>query len=919
MSDLLGIGSSGINAYQRALATVSNNIANATTEGYSRQDVTISANSPRRVGTDYLGTGAVLGGVRRLYDAFVDLNLRSSNSELQAQMPVVTYVNRLIDVMGDQSIGLTTALNQFFKAGRDLATDPASTVQRSNFLRNADALASRFRELDGQFELLDNETRQAVNSNIGKINSLTAQIAQLNKQLTRHSSESEQPAELLDQRDKLLRELSTLTGIKTRFEQNGAVLVSVGDVVSQGVLVQGSRAREIGVASQEVQIRMINGIAAKLAEINKSMGARTTESAQPAELLDERDSLLRSLSFLAEVKTEVAKNGSVTISALTGSESFPLVYGARFGDIGLAPQAMKGDGRLSFVVDPYGDTESLPNLTSGQIGGVLSFREQVLKPAVDALNSIAGVLADEVNASHRNGIDIEGRRGTDLFTVVDNSRGTAAGLQLAITDTSRVAAAGQFRITDSPRNTSLSQATVSWSAPTYTMPSTLAKRLAEGRAPIIATDNFTIGAGAATASLGVVPQGTRDLVLALQLPAAGQTLQVVTRDGRHLLGAPLTSAQRTQIMSSGMEEGATYSDAALTTSSAAAATRNQAAYQGTQLFLGARAAVQSIQQFDTDSGLPIASQPAPAVLQGRVIPAGLTGPIEAGTFILNGVELGRLDQAGALTAQDLADWINATPNVGVTASAVSGALRLERPAGNVTQDIRLGVGPQGDASDLTSLGFDQALHLDGVSTDDLLVFATTTGSTPATITASAQFEALDNDMSQALRLGQIEVKFTSATHYQILNQATRAVLAERDYAPEQSDVQFRGLSIRFSSPPNAGDVFVIDNNEDGIGNNEAMLRMVELEDTRLMPGNLTLTEAYIQKVNDVGNLAQQAKISRDALQVVYEQAVEARDGISGVSLDEEAADLVRFQQAYQANAKVMQVANQLFDAILAVR
>jgi flagellar hook-associated protein FlgK len=50
--------------------------------------------------------------------------------------------------------------------------------------------------------------------------------------------------------------------------------------------------------------------------------------------------------------------------------------------------------------------------------------------------------------------------------------------------------------------------------------------------------------------------------------------------------------------------------------------------------------------------------------------------------------------------------------------------------------------------------------------------------------------------------------------------------------------------------------------------------------------------------------------------VVYDQAVDARDGISGVSLDEEAADLVRFQQAYQANAKVMQVANDLFDAIL---
>jgi flagellar hook-associated protein FlgK len=98
-----------------------------------------------------------------------------------------------------------------------------------------------------------------------------------------------------------------------------------------------------------------------------------------------------------------------------------------------------------------------------------------------------------------------------------------------------------------------------------------------------------------------------------------------------------------------------------------------------------------------------------------------------------------------------------------------------------------------------------------------------------------------------------------------------------------------------------------------------MLRLVALEDQRLMPGGLTITEAYIERVNQVGNVARQAAISEQALQVVYQQAQEARDGISGVSLDEEASALVRFQQAYQANAKVMQTAMSMFDTILQVR
>ena len=86
-----------------------------------------------------------------------------------------------------------------------------------------------------------------------------------------------------------------------------------------------------------------------------------------------------------------------------------------------------------------------------------------------------------------------------------------------------------------------------------------------------------------------------------------------------------------------------------------------------------------------------------------------------------------------------------------------------------------------------------------------------------------------------------------------------------------------------------------------------------------MGGGRTLSEAYIDQVNDMGNVARQASISQSALKVVNEQAINARDQVSGVSMDQEAADLIRFQQAYQASAKVLQVASEVFDSILQVR
>jgi len=110
----------------------------------------------------------------------------------------------------------------------------------------------------------------------------------------------------------------------------------------------------------------------------------------------------------------------------------------------------------------------------------------------------------------------------------------------------------------------------------------------------------------------------------------------------------------------------------------------------------------------------------------------------------------------------------------------------------------------------------------------------------------------------------------------------------------------------------------MDGNKDGKGNNENMLRLAALESTGLVAGK-TISSNYIDHVNDMGNISRQANIAQEALTVVHEQAVSARDKVSGVSLDEEAANLIRFQQAYQASAKVMQVAGVLFDAVLAVR
>jgi hypothetical protein len=252
--------------------------------------------------------------------------------------------------------------------------------------------------------------------------------------------------------------------------------------------------------------------------------------------------------------------------------------------------------------------------------------------------------------------------------------------------------------------------------------------------------------------------------------------------------------------------------------------------------------------------------------------------------------------------------------------------RLKRKlAADPTQtDIRLsfgtfGVPPDektGDPSDLAKLGLRTGAFIEGGSPDDLLVFITGTG----TVKVATSFTGEPDVPRDSLRNQALTIKFTAADRFSIIDTKTGTELANRSYdnSPLEPVIDFQGLQIKFNHAPCVGDSYQVDGNQDGLGNNVNMLDMVELNRKPVVNGK-TLANSYIDQINNVGNLAQQATITQQALTVVNDQAIASRDKISGVNLDDEAANLIRLQQAYQANAKVLQISGQLFDAIVQIR
>jgi len=128
---------------------------------------------------------------------------------------------------------------------------------------------------------------------------------------------------------------------------------------------------------------------------------------------------------------------------------------------------------------------------------------------------------------------------------------------------------------------------------------------------------------------------------------------------------------------------------------------------------------------------------------------------------------------------------------------------------------------------------------------------------------------------------------------------------------------YNGITFTASGTPLDGDTFTIGKNADASGDNRNMLKIAGLQDAALLEGGSTnLQTAYGQMVSGVGATTHQLDVNSRAQQTILDQSIQAREEIAGVNMDEEAANLIRFQQAYQAAAQVIRAADTMFQTVL---
>lgn len=356
LNTAFNITANALDADQSALAVVANNVANANTQGYTRQVATFEENDPVTINGQQYGTGVTMTGGVSQRDTALDQALlqqqqvaSASTARLgaldQVQSIFTSATNASSSSSSSSSEGISQDMSNFFDALSSLEATPSSTSLRQQVLTSAGNLASDFNTASAQLTQQQASLDQQTGSLITQVNSLTQSLAQLNTQIESSSPNSD-AGTLEDQRQQDLQQLSQLVGIHTIPTENNGMEITTAN----GALLVGG-----------------------------------------------------------------GKSYSLSTASVSGALH---VYDSAGNDI----------------------TSSLAS-GGGQIGGLVTVRNQDIPQMQSSLDTLAYDLGTALNTQNTAGSDANGNPGVNIFNLPATSTGAAAQISLNITDPTQIAAA----------------------------------------------------------------------------------------------------------------------------------------------------------------------------------------------------------------------------------------------------------------------------------------------------------------------------------------------------------------------------------------------------------------------------------------------------------------------------------------------
>ncbi|PIQ28489.1 flagellar hook-associated protein FlgK [bacterium (Candidatus Blackallbacteria) CG17_big_fil_post_rev_8_21_14_2_50_48_46] len=417
------IARSALFTAQQQLDLTGHNIANSGVEGYSRQRLHLQA-SPDIYGLGKAYPGSVGQGVQadqlqRLRDAFLDKEYRLKSQEQSYYQTRFNYASQMESSLGEMgSSGLGLTLDKFFNSWQEVSLRPDDLSLRQTVVAAGNDLSYSLRSFVADVTRLQLDTDRDLSQSVERVNKISESLAHLNQQISLRTNLGETPADLLDQRDRLLDELSGLIQIRTDLDSNGAVQVQ-----SNGkALVVKNEWHALQLRTEPDQIRGQSAVGFPFT-LNRGdlviNGVDILGSDAPLNIATAADAGL----LVNQINLHTGQTGVVASLDAAGhllmrstSEASSFINIQETG-VGLSLTGIaSGDYTLtnsSSLMLPGGIYLNQPG---GKIESLLNTKTQILPQTLDRVHQLSAALIRRVNTIHQNAYDLNGQNNRPFFT-----------------------------------------------------------------------------------------------------------------------------------------------------------------------------------------------------------------------------------------------------------------------------------------------------------------------------------------------------------------------------------------------------------------------------------------------------------------------------------------------------------------------
>lgn len=241
----MDVGKRSMMNSQTALQTTGHNIANKSTEGYSRQRVELQTAEPTGLGNHRIGNGSKTAAVTRTTNPYLEKQIGKEMSNLGYLDGKSDAMNRVEQVYNEQTNkGLNTFITDFFNSYRELSNNPESLATRTQVKETAQALTQDFKRVNTQLTEIRRDIDQQITTNVNEVNQLAGEIAQLNGKIQLVQNEGGPANDERDRRDLLIKKLGEKINIRWAEGNDGAVTITAGQ---SAIIVAGQDAKTLSV------------------------------------------------------------------------------------------------------------------------------------------------------------------------------------------------------------------------------------------------------------------------------------------------------------------------------------------------------------------------------------------------------------------------------------------------------------------------------------------------------------------------------------------------------------------------------------------------------------------------------------------------------------------------------------------------